>query len=156
MLPPIKPIPIKDRLSILFVEKGHLDVLDGAFVVVDKTGIRTHIPIGGVACLMLEPGTRVSHAAVSLASRVGVPATALSPVVERLLASGMLAITEHEKLLPGREISRIRIGEILSTIRENRDLPKLDWGPKVSALTDRVNNSISGATGDKTLADVLD
>ncbi len=92
----------------------------------------------------------------SLASRLGVPATALSPVVERLLASGMLAITEHEKLLPGREISRIRIGDILSAIRENQDLPKLDWGPKVSALTARVNDSISGATGDKTLADVLD
>jgi CRISP-associated protein Cas1 len=43
MLPPLKPIPIKDRLSILFVEKGQIDVLDGAFVVVDITGVRTHI-----------------------------------------------------------------------------------------------------------------
>jgi hypothetical protein len=33
VLPPLKPIPIKDRLSVLYVEKGHLDVLDGAFVV---------------------------------------------------------------------------------------------------------------------------
>ncbi|MBU2537765.1 MAG: type I-E CRISPR-associated endonuclease Cas1e [Proteobacteria bacterium] len=71
ILPPLKPIPIKDRLSVLFVEKGHLDVLDGAFVLIDKTGVRTHIPVGGVACLMLEPGTRVSHAAAVLASRVG-------------------------------------------------------------------------------------
>ena len=39
LLPPLKPIPIKERLSILFVEKGNLDVLDGAFVVVDVTGI---------------------------------------------------------------------------------------------------------------------
>ena len=72
ILPPLKPIPIKDRISVVFVEKGNLDVLDGAFVVVDKNGVRTHIPVGGVACLMLEPGTRVSHAAVALASRVGV------------------------------------------------------------------------------------
>jgi hypothetical protein len=35
LLPPIKPIPIKDRLSILFIEKSGLDVIDGAFVVVD-------------------------------------------------------------------------------------------------------------------------
>jgi CRISPR-associated protein Cas1 len=49
ILPPLKPIPIKDRLSVLYVEKGHLDVLDGAFVIVDKTGVRTHIPVGGVA-----------------------------------------------------------------------------------------------------------
>ena len=55
-LPPLKPISIKERLSILFIEKGQLDVLDGAFVVVDKSGVRTHISVGGVACLMLEPG----------------------------------------------------------------------------------------------------
>ena len=48
-LPPMKPIPIKDRLSMLFVEKGNLDILDGSFVVVDKLGVRTHIPVGGVA-----------------------------------------------------------------------------------------------------------
>ena len=34
LLPPLKPIAIKERLSILFIEKGQLDVLDGAFVVV--------------------------------------------------------------------------------------------------------------------------
>ena len=70
-LPPLRPIPIKERLSILYIEHGKLDVLDGAFVVVDKSGVRTHIPVGGVACLMLEPGTRVSHAACALAGRVG-------------------------------------------------------------------------------------
>jgi len=71
ILPPLKPIPIKDRLSVLFIERGQIDVLDGAFVLVDKNGVRTHIPVGGVVCLMLEPGTRVSHAAAVLASRVG-------------------------------------------------------------------------------------
>lgn len=68
---PPRPIPIKERLSVLFVERGQLDVLDGAFVLIDKNGVRTHIPIGGVACLMLEPGIRVSHAACALAGRTG-------------------------------------------------------------------------------------
>ena len=44
---------------------------DGAFVVIDETGIRTHIPVGSVACIMLEPDTRVSHMAVALAARAG-------------------------------------------------------------------------------------
>jgi len=35
-LPPLRPLAIKERLSILFIERGQLDVLDGAFVVVDK------------------------------------------------------------------------------------------------------------------------
>ena len=46
-LEPPKPIPIKDRSSIVFVEKGQIDVIDGAFVVVDVNGVRTHIPVGG-------------------------------------------------------------------------------------------------------------
>ncbi len=78
ILPPLRPIPIKERLSVLYIEYGHLDVLDGAFVVVDKNGVRTHIPVGGVVCLMLEPGTRVSHAACALAARVG---TSTTPVM---------------------------------------------------------------------------
>ena len=49
---------------MIFLQYGQVDVLDGAFVLIDKTGIRTHIPVGSVACIMLEPGTRVSHAAV--------------------------------------------------------------------------------------------
>jgi CRISPR-associated protein Cas1 len=30
ILPPLKPMPMKDRVSVMFVEKGQLDVLDGA------------------------------------------------------------------------------------------------------------------------------
>ena len=99
ILPPLKPIPMKDRLSILFVEKGNLDVLDGAFVVVDKTGVRTHIPIGGVACLMLEPGTRVSHAAVTLASRVGCLLVWIGDGGVRLYASGQPGGARADRLL---------------------------------------------------------
>jgi CRISPR-associated protein Cas1 len=38
----------------VFVERGEIDTLGGAFVVVvvDATGVRTHIPVGGVACIM--------------------------------------------------------------------------------------------------------
>src|SRR4030095_9282698 len=48
-LPPPKPIPLKDRASIAFVEKGNVGVLDGAFVVVDASGVRVHLPVGGLA-----------------------------------------------------------------------------------------------------------
>jgi len=99
ILPPLKPIPIKGRLSVLFVEKGQLDVLDGAFVVVDKNGVRTHIPVGGVACLMLEPGTRVSHAAVTLASRVGCLLVWIGDGGVRLYASGQPGGARADRLL---------------------------------------------------------
>jgi CRISPR-associated protein Cas1 len=99
ILPPLKPIPIKDRVSVVFLEKGRLDVLDGAFVVVDKTGVRTHIPVGGVACLMLEPGTRVSHAAVTLASRVGCLLVWIGEAGVRLYASGQPGGARADRLL---------------------------------------------------------
>ncbi|WP_233093851.1 hypothetical protein [Azotobacter chroococcum] len=57
MLPPLKPLPMKDRVSMVFVQYGQIDVQDGAFVVIDQNGVRTHIPVGSVACIMLEPGT---------------------------------------------------------------------------------------------------
>jgi len=99
MLPPLKPIPIKDRLSTLFLEKGNLDVLDGAFVLVDKNSVRTHIPVGGVACLMLEPGTRVSHAAVVLASRVGCLLVWIGEAGVRLYAAGQPGGARSDRLL---------------------------------------------------------
>lgn len=99
MLPPLKPIPIKERLSILFVEKGNLDVLDGAFVLVDKNGVRTHLPIGGVACLLLEPGTRVSHAAAVLAARVGTLLVWVGEAGVRLYSSGQPGGARSDRLL---------------------------------------------------------
>jgi CRISPR-associated protein Cas1 len=99
ILPPLKPIPMKDRVSVLFVEKGNLAVLDGAFVIVDKNGVRTHIPVGGVACLMLEPGTRVSHAAVTLAARVGCLLIWVGDGGVRLYASGQPGGARADRLL---------------------------------------------------------
>ena len=125
LLPPLKPIPIKERISVVFVERGEIDVLDGAFVVVDVTGIRTHIPVGGVACIMLEPGTRLSHRAAALAARVGTllvwvgeagvrlysagqPGGARS---DRLLYQASLALDETLRLKVVRKMYAVRFGE---------------------------------------------
>ena len=51
-LPPPKPIPLKERAALVFVERAQIDVVDGAFVAIDADGVRTHIPIGGIACLI--------------------------------------------------------------------------------------------------------
>ena len=98
-LPPPRPIPIKDRSSILFLEKGRLDVLDGAFVLVDEAGVRVHIPVGGVVCLMLEPGTRVSHAAVALAARAGTLLIWVGEAGVRLYAAGQPGGARADRLL---------------------------------------------------------
>ena len=88
MLPELKPIPIKDRISLIFLKKCQIDVVDGAFVAIDVTGIRIHILVGSIAAILLEPGTRISHAAVAIATRV--TAIKLSMVLPFLAHRGVL------------------------------------------------------------------
>jgi CRISPR-associated protein Cas1 len=122
---PLKPIPIKDRNSMIFIGMGQIDVKDGAFVVIDKNGERMHIPVGSVVCIMLEPGTRVSHAAIKLASTtgtlliwvgeagvrlysVGQPGGARS---DKLLYQAKLALDENLRLKVVRKMFELRFGE---------------------------------------------
>lgn len=56
---------------MLFLRCGRLDVEGGALVLVDEQGVRVQIPAGGVACLLLEPGVTLTHAAVVLAADCG-------------------------------------------------------------------------------------
>lgn len=128
ILPPLKPILMKERVSVLFMEKGNLDVLDGAFVVVDKSGVRTHIPVGSVACLMLEPGTRVSHAAVTLASRVGCLLVWVGEAGVRLYASGQPGGARADRLLYQAKLAldddaRLRVVRKMYSMRFKEEPP---------------------------------
>jgi CRISPR-associated protein Cas1 len=127
-LPPPHPIPIKDRSSILFLEKGRLDVLDGAFVLVDENGVRVHIPVGGVVCLMLEPGTRVSHAAVALAARAGTLLIWVGEAGVRLYAAGQPGGARADRLLYQARLAlddeaRLRVVRKMYALRFGEDAP---------------------------------
>ncbi|MDD7970606.1 type I-E CRISPR-associated endonuclease Cas1e [Roseinatronobacter alkalisoli] len=98
-LAPPRPIPLKDRASLVFVERAQLDVLDGAFVAVNADGTRTQIPVGGLAGIMLEPGARISHAAVALAARVGTLITWIGEGGVRLYSAGQPGGARADRLL---------------------------------------------------------
>jgi CRISPR-associated protein Cas1 len=127
-LPPPRPIPIKDRASILFLEKGRVDVLDGAFVLVDEAGVRVHIPIGGIVCLMLEPGTRISHAAVALAARAGTLLIWVGEAGVRLYAAGQPGGARADRLLYQARLAlddeaRLRVVRKMYTLRFKEEAP---------------------------------
>ena len=125
LLSSIKPIAMKERVSMFFIEKGQVDVLDGAFVVIDKRGTRTHIPVGSIACLMLEPGTRISHRAAALAAQAGTLLVWIGEAGVRLYSSGQpggaradrllyqaqLALDEKARLRVVRKMYEMRFGE---------------------------------------------
>lgn len=124
-LPPPSPIPLKDRASLVFVERAQLDVQDGAFVAVNADGTRTQIPVGGLAGIMLEPGARISHAAVALAARVGTLITWVGEAGVRLYSAGQpggartdrllwqasIALNEDARLRVVRRMYAMRFGE---------------------------------------------
>jgi len=125
---PLAPIPIKDRAAIVFLEYGHVDVIDGAFVLVDQNGVRVQIPIGGLACLMLEPGVRISHAAVALAARVGCLLVWVGEAGVRLYASGQPGGARADKLLYQArcaldEDARLRVVREMYRLRFQEDAP---------------------------------
>lgn len=122
---PLRPLPIKDRSSIVFLEYGRVDVQNGAFVLVDQNGVRVQVPVGGLACLMLEPGATITHAAVSLAARVGCLIVWVGEAgvrvyaagqpggarADRLLYQAKLALEENTRLDVVRAMYQIRFGE---------------------------------------------
>jgi len=83
----------------------------------------------------------------------------LAPIVTGLELNGLLTLSEKEALQPGREMTRIKLNDILSVVREqgetgsHRD-PK--WASAVDALGTRLDEASANTAGDRTLADLLD
>jgi CRISPR-associated protein Cas1 len=127
MAPP-KPIALKDRASLVFVERAQLDVLDGAFVAVNADGTRTQIPVGGLAGIMLEPGARISHAAVALAARVGTLITWVGEAGVRLYSAGQPGGARADRLLWQAKIAldeaaRLRVVRKMYAMRFAEEAP---------------------------------
>jgi len=128
MLPDIGPIPLKERTSILFVERCHVDVRDGAFVMIDKEGVRTHVPVGGTACLLLEPGVRLSHRAAALAAKVGTLLVWVGEGGVRLYSSGQPGGARSDKLLYQAKLaldeqSRLKVVRKMYALRFSEEPP---------------------------------
>lgn len=140
-------VPIKERSSFLFLRYGRLDVENGAFVLVDEKKTRMQIPVGGLVCLFLQPGTVITHAAVALAASCG---TLLLWVGEngvtlysagrpgghrsdKLLYQAKLALDEMSRLQVVRSMYRYRFGEDVPRCRSIEQLRGIE-GARVKAL----------------------
>lgn len=125
---PLRPIALKERAAIVFLEYGQVDVIDNAFVLVDKEGVRVQIPVGGLGCLMLEPGTRITHAAVVLAARVGCLLVWVGEGGVRLYAAGQPGGARADRLLYQAkaaldETSRLKVVRRMYAIRFGEEAP---------------------------------
>ena len=121
-------IAIKERSSMLALAYGRLDVEDGALVLVDVNGVRTQIPVGGLACIMLEPGTTVTHAAIALAADCGTLLLWIGEGGVRLYSAGQPGGARADRLLYQARLAldpalRLKVVRAMYTLRFGEELP---------------------------------
>lgn len=125
---PLRRTPLRERASILFLERGQIDVDDSAFVLIDADG-RTQIPVAGLSCIMLEPGTRISHAAVTLAARVGCLLVWVGEAGVRVYAAGEPGGASarhilHQARIALDETARLNVVRAMYAYRFGEDAPQ--------------------------------
>ena len=87
------------------------------------------------------------------------PSISLSPVVIALESAGLLTTSETEDLLPGQEMSRIRLIDILAVVRiqgETGSYRDPAWTAEVDALGAELDSALARVTAERTLSDLLD
>ena len=94
-----------------------------------------------------------------VSARLRIPSIALTPVTGALEAAGLLLSTEKEELLPGREMSRIRLQDILDVVRLKGETGSHEdpiWSDTIDALGSELDTAVAQTVADRTLSDLLD
>lgn len=116
-------IPLSDRVSVLSVQRGNVHIDDGAFSV--SCGDATEkIPVANLACVMMQPGTTISHAAVAAAAAhktlliwIGEEGVRLysagiaSENGDKIVRQALLYHNMKKRLAIARKILRLRFGD---------------------------------------------
>ncbi len=94
-----------------------------------------------------------------LSRRLHIPSITVAPVIAALEARGLLATDEAENLLPGMDLSRITLNDIVNVVRidgetgSHRD-PK--WNTLVEELGNRLDNVVAETLAERSLSDLID
>lgn len=102
--------------------------------------------------------TDVSIDAGEISDRMRIPSITLAPVLEALEAGGLLAVTDKDYLLPGKDMATIRLDDILSVVRvhgETGSYRDPEWSDEVEALGTDLDNAVLEIVGSRTLVDLL-
>lgn len=100
-----------------------------------------------------------SVTAAEISKQLRMPSITLAPVILALDNGGLLAATEKEDLLPGRDISTIRLDDILSVVRvhgETGSYRDPEWSAEIEDLGKNLDDAILATVGERTLTDLLE
>ncbi len=90
---------------------------------------------------------------------LGLPSLALTPIVNALENAGLLVTTEAHELLPGREMSRLALKDIIGVVRaggETGSESRPAWSGGVDRLGRDMDAALDEVLGERTLADLVD
>jgi membrane protein len=102
--------------------------------------------------------TEVSIDAQEISSQMRIPSITLAPVLEALEAGGLLAVTDKDYLLPGKDMAKITLEDILSVVRihgETGSYRDPEWSEEVDALGTQLDNAVLKTVGSRTLVDLV-
>jgi membrane protein len=95
----------------------------------------------------------------SVSKQLKIPSLTMAPILIGLEEAGLISLTEKEELQPGRDIARIRLEEILHTVRQEGDTGSFDepeWAPTIESIGTSIDDAVNTALDNRTLADLLD
>ena len=95
----------------------------------------------------------------SLSEELRIPSITVMPIIAGLENAGLLTSTEKDVLLPGREMSRIKLSDILDVVRVDGETgsyrdPK--WAEAINSIGDTIDSAVGSTLGDQSLSDLLD
>jgi membrane protein len=94
----------------------------------------------------------------SLSRTLRIPSITLSPIAIGLEAAGLLTSNDKEELLPGREMSRVTLHDILDVVRRDGETGSHEdpsWDDEIKALGQGLDDAIAATLSEQTLADLL-
>ena len=57
---------VKDRFPFIYLERGRLEIDDSSVKWIDSEGHVVRLPIATIACILLGPGTSVTHESIKV------------------------------------------------------------------------------------------
>jgi len=95
----------------------------------------------------------------SLSEELRIPSITVAPIIAGLQRNGLLTTTEKDELLPGREMARITLHDILDVVRldgETGSYRDPKWNDAIDSLGETIDSAVESLLGDKSLSDLLD
>lgn len=95
----------------------------------------------------------------ALSDALRIPSLTLAPIIAGLEDNGLLVPGEMEFLLPGREMARTRLSDILNVVREQGETGSYRdprWAQAIDGLGRELDDAVLATIGDMTLSDLLD